>query len=244
MNGYEYYWRKKEAYCGDRKQTAALNLSRHRLNPDLDDPDYLLLSRRTAYFKKCLDSIPPTGLEILDVGGRLQPYRPLLKSRARRYVAIDPQIEGLADVIGVAEKIPFPNAQFDLVICAQVLSYVDDPVVVVAEIHRVLKTGGYLFLSVPANCPQFFDERWRFLHEGVERLLSHFSAFDICPEVYSLGGALRTINKILAQSNSAIGKKIAHRALIPMLNSVGRRFDDRLFHSEFFTANYSAFAQK
>ena len=75
MNGYEYYWRKKEAYCGDRKQTAALNLSRHRLNPDLDDPDYLLLSRRTAYFKKCLDSIPPTGLEILDVGGRLQQTR-------------------------------------------------------------------------------------------------------------------------------------------------------------------------
>ena len=95
MNGYEYYWRKKEAYCGDRKQTAALNLSRHRLNPDLDDPDYLLLSRRTAYFKKCLDSIPPTGLQILDVGGRLQPYRPLLKSRARRYVAIDPQISSV-----------------------------------------------------------------------------------------------------------------------------------------------------
>lgn len=244
MSGYEYYWRKKNASSPKRDQEAALELSGNRLNPRLKDADYLILSKRTAFFKQCLQHIPDTGLEILDVGGRLQPYRPLLEARTRRYVAIDPQIDGLADVIAVAEQIPFPTGQFDLAICAQVLSYVDDPPAAVSEIHRALKTGGYLFLSVPSNCPQFHDERWRFLHEGIETLLHEFSHVEIFPEVYSLGGTLRTINKFLDQSNSAIAKEIATRALIPFINAVGRRFDDRVFRSEFFTANYSAFARK
>jgi SAM-dependent methyltransferase len=244
MSGYDYYWRTRDALAPQRNADAALNLSEERLNPRLRDADYLILHSRTEYFKKCLDRIPDTGLEILDVGGRLQPYRPLLEPRSDYYVAVDPQIEGLADVIGVAEHLPFADGQFDLVICAQVLSYVEEPGAAIAEIFRVLRPGGYLFLSVPANCPQFHDERWRFLHEGVDTLLHDFSHVEVCPEVYSLGGTLRTINKILEQSHSAIGKKIASRALIPLLNSIGRRYDGRVFRSEFYTANYSAFAQK
>lgn len=244
MNGYEYYGCRKTVPDAQRNQEAALELSGNRLNPRLTDPDFLILRKRAALIRECLERIPDTGLEILDVGGRLQPYRPLLKSRARRYLAIDPQIEGLADVVAVAEQIPFSDDQFDLVICAQVLSYVDDPTAAVSEMHRVLKSGGYLFMSVPSTCPQFHDERWRFLHAGIETLLSDFPRVDIWPEVYSLGGALRTINRFLELSPSTVAKKIAARALIPFMNVIGRRFDDRVFRSEFFTVNYSAMAQK
>ena len=221
-----------------------MRLSRKRLSPNLRNPDYLILSKRTAFFERCIERIESTDLQVLDVGGRLQPYRQLLLPRTRRYLAIDPQMDGLADIIAVAESIPFAAEQFDLVICAQVLSYVDDPIRAVAEMHRVLKPGGSLFLSVPANCPQFHDERWRFLREGIENLLAGFSSVEVFPEVHSLGGALRTINKTVDQSNSVFGKKIATRVFYPLMNRIGRRFDDRVFSSEFFTANYSAFAQK
>ena len=244
MSGYDYYWRNKDALDTQRNAAASIRLSKSRLTPRLNNPDYLILRNRTEFFKRCLDRIPATDLKILDVGGRLQPYRPLLESRCKQYIAIDPQIEGLADVIAVSDKLPFADEEFDLAICAQVLSYVDDPFETISEVRRVLRPGGYLFLSVPSNCPQFFDERWRFLREGVEILLSGFAKVEVCPEVFSLGGTLRTINQILAQSHSPIGNKIASRALIPLLNSIGRRFDKRVLRSEFYTSNYSAFAEK
>src|SRR5207253_8162604 len=40
------------------------------------------------------------------------------------------------------EKLPFANASFDSVVCADVLEHVDSPLAVIAEISRVLKDGG------------------------------------------------------------------------------------------------------
>lgn len=45
--------------------------------------------------------------------------------------------------------LPFPNAAFDVIICAQVYEHVADDRVLFEEIERVLKPGGQVFFSGP-----------------------------------------------------------------------------------------------
>ena len=58
------------------------------------------------------------------------------------------------------EALPFPDAAFDLVICAEVLEHVVDHERAAAELARVLKPGRTLVVSVP----RYFPERicWAF----------------------------------------------------------------------------------
>ena len=48
-----------------------------------------------------------------------------------------------------AEAIPFGSEVFDAVICAELLEHVPNPPAVLAEAHRVLRSGGTLLLCVP-----------------------------------------------------------------------------------------------
>jgi len=49
--------------------------------------------------------------------------------------------------------IPVDDDHFDAVICNAVLEHVANPIEVVREIHRVLKPGGYFYLSIPFYNP-------------------------------------------------------------------------------------------
>lgn len=49
---------------------------------------------------------------------------------------------------GDLRKLPFPEAAFDLVVCQQGLQFLPDRVVALREMHRVLRPGGRLVLSV------------------------------------------------------------------------------------------------
>ena len=49
----------------------------------------------------------------------------------------------------ISDGIPFPNASFDHVFCIEVLEHVPNPWGALTEIHRVLRPGGVLALSVP-----------------------------------------------------------------------------------------------
>lgn len=44
---------------------------------------------------------------------------------------------------------PFANSDFDFVVCADVIEHVPEPLAMLAEIKRVLKTGGFLAISTP-----------------------------------------------------------------------------------------------
>ncbi|MGK7918562.1 MAG: bifunctional 2-polyprenyl-6-hydroxyphenol methylase/3-demethylubiquinol 3-O-methyltransferase UbiG [Trichodesmium sp.] len=47
--------------------------------------------------------------------------------------------------VGIAEKLPYQDRTFDVVICVDVLEHVSDYCQVVSEIYRVLKPGGIFF---------------------------------------------------------------------------------------------------
>src|SRR6516225_6909165 len=120
-----------------------------RLYPSLTNPHWLVLNKRREIFEDWIAKLPPGRLSVLDIGGRIQPYRALLEDRIERYIAADVRKTPLVNVLADGEQLPFANGRFDLVICTQVLQYVPEPGLLIREVARVLKPGAYFLLSVP-----------------------------------------------------------------------------------------------
>lgn len=91
------------------------------------------------------------GAAVLDIGcrdGGLKRYLP----PDVRYQGMDITPEFAApDIVirDVSDGIPFPDASFDHVFLIEVLEHVPNPWGALTEIHRVLRPGGVLALSVP-----------------------------------------------------------------------------------------------
>ena len=220
---------------------------RLRLDPSLTDPSWLVLRKRREIFQRWIAQLPGHELEILDVGGRIQPYRPLLEDRARRYVALDFQRSPLVNVVSRAEGIPFNEESFDLVCCAQVLQYVPQPEVAVSEMHRVLKPGGRLLMSVPSVAVRDADQEcWRFWPGAIRHLLRGFESVEIVAEGGSITGMFRSMNVCLdIFSRYASVRWMFRHSLAPVLNVTGALLES-LSHSDNdqFAANFSVLAVK
>ncbi len=57
--------------------------------------------------------------------------------------------EGVSLACASVSALPFPDATFDFVLCAETLEHVDDPGRAVREVVRVTRPGGRFLLSVP-----------------------------------------------------------------------------------------------
>ncbi len=109
--------------------------------------------------KSWLDEIVRPGLTVLDVGcGDGSRYgESLVGAEVELHgvdvsqVAVDEACSrGLKAVrAGLEEPLPFGDEQFDAAICLEVLEHLVDPEFAAGEIHRVLRPGGALLLSVP-----------------------------------------------------------------------------------------------
>jgi SAM-dependent methyltransferase len=220
--------------------------SRERLAPSITNPSWLVLRRRRELFLRWTSSLPASGLRVLDIGGRLQPYRPLLGTRVARYLALDPHRSPLVNVIATGERMPFPDNSFDLVICTQVLEYIPSPPRLIEEAHRVLKPGAHLFLSAPAVFPRDSEQDlWRFTSAGLAALLSAFGEVTIEPEGSTIVGIGRTLAFHTTLAKPAFMRRLLGLTVVPVINLGTVTIDAVLATSnDSFAVNYSAFAQK
>lgn len=95
---------------------------------------------------------PELNGDVLDVGCGRKPYRSFIP--AERYVGLEidtpiTRATNQADVYFDGRAFPFPDQSFDAVLCSQVFEHVFTPTEFLAEIHRVLRPGGRLVLTVP-----------------------------------------------------------------------------------------------
>lgn len=125
--------------------------------------------------------------DVLDVGCGGMPFRPFMPNHVR-YTGIDvPQAASfgmvrdpqIVDFDG--RTIPFADASFDYLLCTEVLEHAEDPVALVAEMHRVLRPGGILVATVPFSArvhhaPYDFH---RFTRFQAARMFSGFSRAEI-----------------------------------------------------------------
>ena len=190
-------------------------------------------------------NLPGTQLQVLDIGGRYQPYRPLFEAKIKSYVAIDILSTPLVNVIGRGEALPFAGASFDLVIATQVFDLFERPSLVAAEIRRVLKAGGCLLMSVPAVAPRFAgEERWRYLPGGLQTLLSEFSQVEIVPESRSVASFFRMLNLYLTLfAKYDWIRAVLSCSVVPAFNLAGQ-YMESLSKNDDFTTNYSVMAKK
>ena len=62
---------------------------------------------------------------------------------------------------GKAEAIPFPDTQFDTVVCTYTLCSVDNQAKALAEMRRVLKPGGRLLFLEHGRAPDAAPQKWQ-----------------------------------------------------------------------------------
>lgn len=219
---------------------------RKRLYPSLSNPNWLVLRKRREVFTKWLQDASHVNSVVLDVGGRIQPYRPLIEGPSL-YVALDLIVTPTVDVVSNAAHLPIRSDCIDLVLCTQMLEYASDPQLVIHEIRRVLKPGGFLVLSAPAVFPQDADhDCWRFLPGALRKLLTDFSSFDLAAEGSSLSGLIRTLNVCAVSFVTArILRSLLCYTIVPALNLLGATLEILNFTKDTsFTANFSVRAQK
>jgi SAM-dependent methyltransferase len=220
--------------------------AQQRLYPSLFNPNWLILRARREIFIKWVARLGGHELRALDVGGRLQPYRPLFDGRVRDYCAVDLLSGPGVTARARAEALPFADETFDVVICTQMLEYAPSPQSVIDEIHRVLRPGGHLFLSAPAVFPRDSDpEYWRFLASGLRLLLKNFSNVEIAAEGSTISGVLRTINVSMATFTPQPLRSILRFTMVPGLNLLAALLEKLVRTSnDQFTANFSVLARK
>ncbi len=97
--------------------------------------------------------------KIIDIGGKKKNKRGLFDvshySSDVKYVNIDRTTD--PDIVSDASAIPLPENSCDIVILGEVLEHVPDPLLVLKETHRLLKSGGTLLITVPFMYPVHAD---------------------------------------------------------------------------------------
>ena len=123
------------------------------------------------------------GHAVLDLGCGKKPYQTFFQGLHVRYVGSDIDEHTKADVIAPNWKLPFQDAEFDVVFCRQVLEHTEFLEKSVDEIERILKPGGALFVSVPHAMKLHGEphDYWRFTIYGLRSLFSRFSIQSIQP---------------------------------------------------------------
>lgn len=98
-----------------------------------------------------------------------------------------------AHALADAYRLPFGDGTFDVVLCAEVLEHMYSPALALAEIQRVLKTGGKLLLTTPFAYPIHYapTDYYRFTRFGLLHLLSGWEVESLT-EATTDGAALAT----------------------------------------------------
>ena len=131
----------------------------------------------------------------MDVGAGHGPWRPAFEPRSR-YLAMDIQPSHGLDFLAAAAALPISTSSVDLVVATDILEHVESPDDVVAEMNRVLRVGGKLFISVPFVYGEHdFVDFQRWTTEGL-RLLVHRHGFELLV-LRKKGGIFRLLASII-----------------------------------------------
>jgi SAM-dependent methyltransferase len=205
------------------------------------------LARRPIlrFIESAADVLPP-GARILDAGAGHQPYRELFAHC--EYLAsdwagsvYDAHLD--ADIVAPLHDLPIGDRVLDAVLCTQVLEHVPNPREALAEISRVLKPGGKLFLTAPLSWPLHEEpyDFYRYTNHGLREIVAGAGL-----EVESIDGStsyFTTVAILLEAAPSVLGwgwslpEKLLRKLVLPLVVRVLPlldRFDRRRsFPSDF-----------
>lgn len=160
-------------------------------------------------------------------------------------VTIDIDVKRTPDVVTDLAKMGIASEKFDIVCCLEVLEHVPEPQTAIAELKRVLKTEGILYISTPFICgihdaPNDF---YRYTKYGLSYLLRDFDILHLegrdgpLTTFLIMGSRLFFSKKF---TNKVIGAIfcLAGPVLKPLLRAIDKLLDDKI------TYGYSVIARK
>lgn len=165
--------------------------------------------------------------DVLDVGCGHKPYRDLLlspPSRATSYVGLDlpDNIYSPPDVVWDGTRIPLPSGTVSSVLATEVLEHCPNPQVVLDEMARAMKPGGFFFMTVPFLWPLHTvpHDEFRYTPFSLERMLIQAGFSGI--QIRATGGWNAALGILL-------GLWIRRRPLTSRVHIVRRAIYSRLF---------------
>lgn len=131
---------------------------------------------------------------VVDLGCGDKPYASLF-STAAEYIGVEIEPGPQVNVVAPAWKLPFPDAHVDVLLATQVLEHVSKLPETVAEIKRVVKPGGKIFISAPLTFIEHGTpyDYWRFTQYGFRYLFREFTIIKIT----GLNGFVNTICRLM-----------------------------------------------
>ncbi|MBA2529087.1 MAG: methyltransferase domain-containing protein [Euzebyales bacterium] len=114
----------------------------------IDRPSYWWYVARARLLPAVLRAYTAAGGRVLDVGSADGPSVGWLPDRVP--LDVDPRGLRRGGVCASADQLPFAASTFDVVTAFDVVEHFADDGRLLAELHRVLKPGGTLLISVPA----------------------------------------------------------------------------------------------
>jgi SAM-dependent methyltransferase len=144
-------------------------------DPDFVGPRHRL--RESLLLKLLLSGRP--GPDLLNVGAGQGTFTQTLEARGFRVTSVEPSGPAL-ELLGAratgpvvqasAEALPFEDSAFDGAVLGEVLEHVEDDLAGLRETTRVVRQGGVVAISVPAN-PAWFgpSDEWAGHHRRYTR---------------------------------------------------------------------------
>ena len=145
----------------------------------------------TCFVRDVAQSLPENA-SILDAGAGECVYKRLFTHC--NYKAIDSAVGdsrwnyGNLDYIAPLHEMPIGDETFDAVLCTQVLEHLEWPRESVKEMHRVLRSGGHLFMTVPMAQTehQAPNDFFRYTSYGLESICRYAGFRDV--KIIPFGG--------------------------------------------------------
>jgi SAM-dependent methyltransferase len=156
---------------------------------------------------RCLNQIGSGGRG-LDVGAGSSQLHPAL-------ITVDLVPGPAIDVCASAERLPFPDGTFDVVVSQELLEHVRDPFRAMQEMRRVLKEGGVVYCQVPFIIgyhpgPTDF---WRFTRQGIRELVERAGLE--CHQVTTAVGAGTGFYRIAVEFLAVLASRFAGSLYLP-----------------------------
>jgi SAM-dependent methyltransferase len=146
---------------------------------------------------------------VADVGAGDSPYRELFAHCEYISVDWDQSVHrgaANADIISSADSITLPDETVDAALLTQVLEHVPSPSAVLAEVGRVLRPDGHVFLTVPFiwELHELPHDYFRYTPASLQLLLEGAGFLDIT--ITPRNDCFTTIAQLLLNARWAMGR--------------------------------------
>jgi SAM-dependent methyltransferase len=195
--------------------------------------------------------------DFLDLGCGNKPYASLYTPHTKSQIGCDiiQSDKNRVDVICPVTALDFPDLHFDSVLCTQVLEHVFEHDKMMKEIHRVMKPGGNIILTVPFAW-ELHEEPYdffRYTKHGLKQLFEQngFQIEYIKPNGGKWAAIYQLRNNMMYDSFkknktflNKLKKIVFNELRLTQLRNHFAIWLDKNYRDEVFTLNYIVVARK